>query len=555
MTTKKILTYIVSVLCLAGLCYLLTLRSVRYDMTADKRYSLSQPTERLLGGMTKPIEVIIYLDGELNAGFLRLRDATADLLDEMDAVSAHGLTYRFHNPHDVADPQQHYQELAARGLTPTVIYDKDKSGNNRQILVFPWAELKYGGKTIAVSLLKNVRGQSGEENLNASIETLEYEITDALRMLVKKGVRHVAFLEGHGELPEAYTYDLTVALSRYFQVDRGVLQYDASVLDGFEAVIIAGPKQAFSERDKFIIDQYIMRGGKVLWMLDGVRFDYGSLSTEGLTPAIALDLNLTDMLFHYGIRVNAGLLQDEQCLPVPVNVAPQGQNPDYQPIPWHYQPLLLPSPLHPASSHTTQVIATFPSTLDFVGSGSDVEASLLLVSSEASRVIPTPAKVDLMPQRVSDEDFPKSYLPVGAMLEGQFTSAFSHRIAPDSIVNAAPFAPKSVKTKMAVFACGSLARNDVENSQVVPLGFDRYTQTQFGNRDLLLNTILYLTDDAGWIQLRQKQFTLRLLNTTAVRRSKTMVQVTLIVVPAVLLLIFGVVYNLLRRPRRKSTKD
>ena len=351
---KKYIAYTASFVALVLVVWLLVggLR-FRIDLTGDSRYSLSQPTRQLLAKLRKPVSVTIYLDGELNAGFVGLRSATADLLDEMAVHAKSGLDYTFVNPADASDDarrQQNYQDLAARGLQPTVIYDHDKQGNSRQILVFPWAELSYDGKTVQVPLLKNVRGQSGEENLNASIETLEYEFTDALRLVTRSGVRHVAFLEGHGELPEAYTYDITLALSRYFQVDRGTLGYDASVLDNFDAIIIAEPEKPFSERDKYIIDQYIMRGGKVLWLIDGVRFDYGGLTTEGLTPAIALDVNLTDMLFHYGIRINSGLLQDEQCLPVPVNMGQNGQT-DYQPVPWHYQPVLIPSPLHPATGH------------------------------------------------------------------------------------------------------------------------------------------------------------------------------------------------------------
>lgn len=548
MNNKKII-YALLIVVVVALTALLLTRHYRYDLTADKRYSLSPATSAMLSKLNKNVEVTIYLDGDLNSGFAGLKNATADILDEMALKAGKGLIYKFVNPSQADDDkqrQQNYETLAQRGLQPTVIYDHDDQGNSRQILVFPWAEVNFGGKTVPVSLLKNIRGNSGEENLNASIETLEYEFADALRFLTRREVRHVAFLEGHGELPEAYTYDLSLALSRYFQVDRGSLGYDAAVLDNFEAVIIADPQKPFSERDKYIIDQYIMRGGKVLWLLSGVKFDFGALSTEGLTPAIAHDLNLTDMLFHYGIRVNAGLLQDEQCLPVPVNMAQPGENPNYQPVPWHYQPLLLPSPLHPATNHIGQVVARFPTTIDFVGDGTDVSAQLLLVSSQAARIIATPAKVDLQPQQIDQTTFTASFLPVAASIEGNFNSAFTHRIKPDSIVNAGNFIAKSVATKQVVVACGNVARNELQNGQPLPLGYDRYTQNQFGNRDFLLNTILYLTDQQGWINLRQKHVTLRLLNPTAVRYYKTQIMVATLIIPLLLLALFGGLYNIVR---------
>ena len=398
-----------------------------------------------------------------------------------------------------------------------------------------------------MSLLKNLKGNSGEENLNISIESLEFQLTDAIRLLTQKEIQKIAFIEGHGELSDYNTWDISLALSRYFQIDRGVLGTDASVLDDYKAIIIAAPTQPFSENDKYIIDQYIMRGGRVLWLIDGVRLDENSLSTTGMSPTIPMDVNLTDMLFRYGVRVNPMIVQDQQCLLVPVNVASEGEPAHFEPMPWYFAPLLLTSPNHPVSRNLPQVTGTFVSCLDMVGENENLRRDVLLATSNATHIISAPAAINVEEIELTPDYFNLAYVPVAVALDGVFPSLFAHRLMPQNITNAPAKLKESVPTKQIVMASGSFISNDIQDGQPLPVGYDRYTQTQFGNRDFFVNALLYLTDDQGWINLRNKQLKIRLINKNIATNARLPLQLINVGMPLLLLAIFGVVFLWMRR--------
>lgn len=556
---KKINIYIF--LAIAGLAFLSVFFFFRIDLTSEKRYSISQPTKTLLKKANAPLEVSIYLDGDLNPGFTRLKNSAKNLLDEMSVYAAEGIDMEFINPSTAAtqaEREQKYLELEAEGMTPTAIYERDKEGKSIQKIVFPWVKMTYGNKTVVVNLLKNIRGLQGEENLNISIENLEFEITDGIRRLINSQVSKIAFIEGHGELNEAQTYDISKVLSRYFQIDRGTLATDATILAEYKAIIIAKPTQPFSESDKYIIDQYIMNGGKVLWLMDGVRVSMENLSATGISPAIALDLNLDDLLFKYGIRIQPVLLQDVQCASVPVNIAPEGAQPQFEPTPWFFAPLLLTSSQHPISKNITEVRSEFVSTIEVVGENNNTKASLLLATSDNTHVFSTPASIDLSETHDTKDKnyFNMSYMPVSVLVEGEFESNFANRMRPKEITNAFPLLKKSLKTRQIFVADGDIIRNETNgiasDSTTLPLGFDRYMNQQFGNRDFIANAVLYLTDDEGWIDLRSRSLKLRLLNKQLVNNERLTIQLVSILTPLLLLAIFAVLYNILRK--RKYTK-
>ena len=556
---KKINIYIL--LAIVGLALLSVFFFFRIDLTSEKRYSISQPTKTLLKKANAPIKVSIYLEGDLNPGFTRLKNSAKNLLDEMSVYAAEGIDMEFINPSTAAtqaEREQKYLELEAEGMTPTAIYERDKEGKSIQKIVFPWVKMTYGNKTVVVNLLKNIRGLQGEENLNISIENLEFEITDGIRRLINSQVSKIAFIEGHGELNEAETYDISKVLSRYFQIDRGTLATDATILTEYKAIIIAKPTQPFSESDKYIIDQYIMNGGKVLWLMDGVRVSMENLSTTGISPAIALDLNLDDLLFKYGIRIQPVLLQDVQCASVPVNIAPKGTQPQFEPTPWFFAPLLLTSSQHPISKNITEVRSEFVSTIEVVGENNNTKASLLLATSDNTHVFSTPATIDLSETHDTKDKnyFNMSYMPVSVLMEGEFESNFANRMRPKEIINAFPLLKKSLKTRQIFVADGDIIRNETNgiasDSTTLPLGFDRYMNQQFGNREFIANAVLYLTDDEGWIDLRSRSLKLRLLNKQLVNNERLTIQLVSILTPLLLLAIFGVLYNILRK--RKYTK-
>lgn len=511
---------------------------VRWDMTNDKRYSLSQSTKNLLSSLDQPLEIVILLDGELNAGFTRLKKATTEMVEELGMYTGNG--YR------ILDIKE--QELDIREqLPPIVIHERTHKGQTAQTTVYPYALAKYGNRTQVVHLLKNQRGLSGEDNLNNSIENLEYAFTEAIRHLTQTEVEKIAFLEGHGELEEKYVYDLTQALAQYYQIDRGVLGTEAGVLDEYKAVIIADPQQPFSESDKYILDQYVMQGGRILWVVNGVRFSEDYLSSQGATPIIALELNINDLLFRYGVRINHALVQDLQCLPVPVDVSINSSEPNWQPMPWTYAPLLLTSQASSITRNVAQVSATMASAIDLVGGEDGLRKEVLLATSTASKLTATPARVDLNWGVDNETSFQYAFIPVAVCIEGSFPSLYAYQLPPEEITTQNPLLKQSKATKQIVVAAGSAIRNEWQKDTPLPLGYDRYTQRQFGNRDFMVNAVLYLTDDQGWMQLRQKEFTLRLINDQRAQNTHITAQVVSIFVPLALLAIVGVIVIITRR--------
>ncbi|MBO5850633.1 MAG: gliding motility-associated ABC transporter substrate-binding protein GldG [Paludibacteraceae bacterium] len=522
----------------------------RIDLTSEKRFSISENTKDLMRNLQSPILVNIYLDGDLNSGFLRLKNSLRELLDEFSVYAKDDITYAFINPSQATTEEErlkNYERLEQRGLSHTTIYERDSEGKMIQKMVFPWAEIVTQKDTFPVNLLKNIAGNSGAENLNISIENLEFELTDAIRILNSEQVQKIAFLEGHGELAEELVYDISSAFSRYFQVDRGILGSDASVLNDYKAIIVAKPDSTFSEQEKYIIDQYIMNGGRVLWLIDGVKMSMQQLIEQGSSPAIALDVNLNDLLFRYGVRINGALVQDVQCVQMPFNVSASSAS-QYESVPWIFSPILLTSPQHPITRNLSQVKADFCSYIDFTGNNESQKASILLATSSASHIVQTPSMVDLneMMEGFDEQYFNVSFVPVAVALEGCFQSGFQNRMLPKGIENAQPLRNQSVETKMVIVADGDIIKNEIvptaNGYQVLPVGFDRYSGMQFGNRDFILNALLYLTDDEGWINLRNRTFKLRMLNKKAVLEKKQLIKWTNLLLPIFILLILGTIY-------------
>jgi len=554
-----------NILTIGGLALLITLSFFsffRIDLTTDKRYSISDQTKSLMAGIENPVEVTVYLDGDLNPGFQRLKKSTAELLDELSVYANKTINVHYINPSLADTPNERekkYTELATRGLIPTAVYERDKEGKSIQKVIFPWIEISYNGKKVAVCLLKNILGNSGEENLNISIENLEFEITDGIRRATSTEVRKIAFIEGHGELTEPETYDICKSLSRYFQIDRGILGNNAAILKDYKAIIIAKPTKPFSESDKFIIDQYIMHGGNILWLIDGVRIAKENLSTIGLSPAMELDVNLSDQLFRYGVRINSVLLQDVQCASVPVNIAPAGSTPQFESSPWYYAPLLLTSPEHPVTRNITQVRSEFCSGIDIVGENKKVKSQILLATSDNTHIVGTPTTIDLSQQPKGNDKtyFNLGYVPVAVALEGNFDSDFANRMTPKGMTGVLPALEKSLFSKQIIVADGDIIRNEragTKDSTIIPLGFDRYTNQQYGNKDFIQNAILYLTDNDDWMQLRNRTLKLRLLNKNVTNNDRITWQLINTLIPILILIILGIGYQIIRKRKYTSIK-
>jgi ABC-2 type transport system permease protein len=524
----------------------------RWDMTDDKHYSLSEASIALLSKTVAPIDITLFLQGDLNAGFERLQRATKETIEEMSVYSDIHFS--------IEDLQSSYnkEEAERMGMRPIVIHERAQDGKTAQTTIYPYAIMQCNGKKAVVSLLKNTRGLSGEENLNASIEQIEFAMMEALSLLQQTETPRIAIIEGHGEPDETHTYDLMTALSRYFQVDRGQINgidsmVDVHILDDYKAILILAPQTPFSDQERFIIDQYLMRGGSILWAIDGIRLSEEVLQQEGFTPIIPLDLGLSEMFFRYGIRINPALVQDIQCLPIPVNVSSDPEQPNLQPMPWTYAPLLLTSQGSPITRNMGQIMSTFVSPIDAVGEDDGIDKRVLLATSTASRFTATPGKVDLNDMNPDMEQFKYQYIPIAVSLEGAFPSVYAHRMMPEGIASDEAIRKQSTPTRQIVIASGSIVINETQKGQILPMGYDRYSGMQFSNRDMIVNCLLWLTDAEGLISLRNKEVTLRLLNDKRAHDERLKVQLISSITPvAILALVGGVVMIIRKRKYQKK---
>ncbi|MDR1672940.1 MAG: gliding motility-associated ABC transporter substrate-binding protein GldG [Bacteroidales bacterium] len=528
----------------------------RIDLTAEKRYTLSVETRQLLRDLDASVHLNIYLDGDLPAGFRKLRNGIREMLDDFKSYAGKRLTYSFIDPAEISgrkEREQFYTDLEEMGLHKINVNKTNKDGSLSQQILFPGAVAIYKGRALAINFLNNNRVQSSETVLNASMEGLEYELIKTIQALRPDSIGKVAFVVGHGEPEQAETYDLGMEYANYYDVDVKTINGQPEALDQYKAVIIAAPKKPFDEKDKFAIDRYIMRGGKVIWLIDAVNVHADSLASTGYTFALATHLNLEDQLFTYGVRINPNLLQDIENNPIFVTATDGSSKP--VPAPWLYHPLVTPSPSHVVTRYLNPVWLRYASDIDTVGSGSNIRKTALLHSSRYSRLIGVPTMIELnevsrMPDR---QVFNQSYRITAVLLEGKFPSVFRSRNVKTLLPQwNGQQATESVATKMIVVSDGDIARNDVRHTMqgtvpANPLGYDRYSGQTFGNKDFLVNALNYLTDDAGLMRLRNREFQLRLLDRQKVNGGLLGLQLLNVVLPILLWIAGGVAYHLWRR--------
>ena len=520
----------------------------RFDLTQEKRHSLAPETKKILGGLDDVVFVRIYLDGDLPSGFNRLKIAIGELLDEFRVCAPRNLQYEFIDPAEDPDPRIRnnvFTELYDAGLQPTNAQVRARDGSLSQKIVFPGAILSYREVELPLNLLKNNPGLPGEVNLQQSIQSLEYEFISTIRNLSSDTIEKVAFLEGQGELDAYQVGDITKALADFYQVDRGAIRGRYGSLDPYSAVIIAKPGRTFSEADKFVIDQYIMNGGKVLWLIDPVEVSMDSLYM-GTTFAFYRPLNLEDQLFRYGVRLNPNLVGDIQCHFIPVNKGIAGGQPDWQLSPWYYYPVLSPGNDHLITRSLNMILIRFGSVIDTVGEDPNVRKTILLSTSPYSRQVAVPAQISLRETEDPplESDFRHSHLPLGVLLEGEFESVFANRSVP-GVLSDTPvrIRERSRTTRMIVVADGDIIRNEVtmtpDGPEISPLGYDRYTSQTFGNREFILNAVNYLTDETGLMRLRGRELKLRLLDRQKTAKESLKWKLVNTLLPAFLVILFG----------------
>ena len=525
----------------------------RIDLTGEKRFSLSPSTVKMAKQLKEVFYFKIYLEGDLPPGFRKLKNATHEMLDEFRVYAHDNIEYEFIDPSANPDEKNRlelFKQLNKKGLTPTNLEEREKSSRSQKI-IFPGALVTYGGQEIAVQLLKNKIGSSTDEMVNNSIEALEYEFTSAIRKLSTPIANKIGFLQGQDELNTRHISDAARSLSEFYTVDTFSIHGRLDALKEYKAIIIAKPLSAFDEKDKFILDQFIMKGGRILWLIDRMQINMDSLIASGTNVAIPIDLNLDDQLFRYGVRINADLVMDLQAAPIPVVTGYVGNQPKQDLFPWFYFPLLNPTSKNPIVHNLNAIKAEFISTLDTIEADS-VSKTILLTSSGFSRLQLPPARVSLniLQEEPDPKLYNKKYFPVAVLLEGIFRSNYAHRI-PSEISNSPEidFRERSVPTRMIAISDGDIIANTVtKKGTIYGLGYDRFTSQTYGNKNFILNCIDYLCDDSGTLELRAKEFKLRLLD-TAKMGNQTMISWFNVLFPVLLVLSFGTI-RLIRRKRK-----
>ena len=531
--------------------------NLRFDLTSEKKYSLSSVTKSQLKGLDDIVFFKIYLDGDFPAGFKRLRNATKEILDEFRAYNSN-IQYEFINPNAIKDKKLRsklYKQLLEKGILPTY-YNEKENGVAKQQIIFPGAEVSYKSQSMSVQLLMDQMGIESENVINNSIQSLEYNLSNVIRKLKIQIKPKIAFIEGHGELNKLQTYDITKSLSEYYDVERVKISEQVNALteriisdtsetkiyNKYKAIIIAKPDSALSEKDKFIIDQYIMYGGKVLWLIDPVFASMDSLNNEAQTVGITNEINLTDMLFKYGVRLNTNLIMDINALPIPVVTGKMGNQAKSSMLPWYYFPILMPVEKHPIVRNINAIKTEFISSIDIIEN--EIKKTILLTTSKYTRLLNTPVIIDLNIMKDEPEErlFNKPFQTVAVLLEGEFQSNYENRLAAEiANSNKIKFIEKSKKTSMIVVSDGDIIKNQFHYSKgfPLPLGYDQYTKQTFGNKEFILNCINYLCDDSGLITNRSRELKLRLLDKKKIENSRTQWQIFNIFVPVLIIIIIA----------------
>lgn len=535
----------------------------RFDLTADRRYSLSKPTKQMLQRIDDEILFRIYLDGDLPAGFKRLQNSVREMLDEFRAYGGENIQYEFIDPTENPNQQTReriFRELYQKGLDPTNLQVKEKDGSSSQKLIFPGIMVSYGGRDVAVNILKNHVSASAEANLQTSIQSLEYDLTFAINQLLTPESPVIGFIRGHGELLPEQMDDMAYTLGKFYTLrqvdaDAGLTATDSAGRLTYRALVVAQPLGQFSDTEKFMIDQYVMAGGRVLWLIDYTTASIDSLSHGRDVKALPLELNLDDQLFNYGVRINSNLIQDMQCAVIPVNTALVGQPPQFTPAPWVFSPIVTPADGHPLTKNLDMIRIDFASSIDTVGNNANVEKTVLLAASDNCRTVPLPTQVDLsiIGNRIAPETFAHSGLIMGILLEGEFVSAYANRPLQVDGFSRQQFRRQSAPTRMIVISDGDIIRNQFRQNgdqrEPLPLGYDRYTRQTFGNKEFLLNAINYLCGFDELMESRSKEFKLRMLNRAKITEQRTLWQVVNLGVPVSMILALGLIFNAVRKRR------
>lgn len=542
----KVFVLLILINILAGFFY------VRFDLTEDNRYTLSEAALQAAAKFEDPVIIDVLLDGDLPSEFIKLKQEARQLLEGFSAENRN-IKFNFVNPlEDLSQAEATVAQLQSIGLTPANITVEDNGKVSREIL-FPWAMVNHNNTTVKVPLLKNKLGATAEERINNSVQSLEYAFADAFTKLNIKEKKRVAVIKGNGELPDITMADYLTAIRDYYNI--GVITLDSvaanpqKVLDqlkGFDLAIVAKPTEAFTEAEKYVLDQFVINGGRSIWLIDQVDIELDSLfNAKGSAVAYPRELNLKDFFFNYGVRINPVLVNDLYFTQI-VLASGEGNNSQYDPVPWYYNPMVFSGNNHPITNNLEAVRFQFANTIDTLAN--PYKKTVLYWSSPLSKVESTPKELSLdvintPPEKAS---YTNGNQPLAVLIEGDFTSSFTNRVKP---VQLSGTREKATSNKMLVIADGDIVENQLRNGRPLELGYDKWTNNYYGNKEFLVNSINYLLDDTGLINIRNKKVVIPLLDQQKIADQKTKWQLINIGLPVLLTLVFGFIFYFVRKKK------
>jgi ABC-2 type transport system permease protein len=543
---KYLFQFFVLLTLLGGLNWLSTKFFFRLDLTEDKRYSISDATKALLENLDRDVNISVYLTGDLPAGFERLENATRETLEEFKTYANGRLHFQFSDPSAAVNEEQRknqYATLIDRGLTPTNVF-ANEDGKRTEKIIFPSALVLADTLAVPVQLLKGNKSSSPENQLNQSLEGVEFELASAIRLLTQPERKKVGLVVSHTRVSPARLSDLIATIQQSYDVYLDM--NNPGSYQGLDALLVLKPDSAFSEEEKYKLDQYVVGGGKAMFFIDGAKVD--SVSLEG-TYAQPLDLNLSDLFFRWGARINYNLVKDLNSAQVLMNVGNMGDAPNIQPVDWRYYPVLNNFGKHPITRNTDAIYTRFLSTLDTVGGAAGIQKQPLLMTSPYTQSVNTPALVGYNEARQQPD--PAEYnggVKLAAVLfSGTFTSLFQNRILPGD-PRASSFIAEGDQGKVLICADGDIAINDYDykRNAPLPLGYDRVTNKTFGNKDFIMRALDYMTDANGLITARNKEVSIRSLNKILIQEKRKIWQGINLILPLALIGLFGLSRYVLR---------
>lgn len=540
---KKIYKIAIVIISLILLNFIASKLFHRFDITKDKRYTLSSNAKDQLNQLDEIAFINVYLEGEFPSEFKRLQTETKQLLEELQAINSK-IEFKF------IEPLDQVQNLVDQGLEPSRL-SVQENGKVSEAVIFPWATLSYKDNIENISLLSNQTTGGQEEQLERSIEGLEFGFINAIHKVTNTKEQKIAVLKGNGELDDLYLGSFLSELNKYYRLAPFTLdsvsespEKTLAQLSTFDLAIIAKPNERFSEEEKFTLDQFICNGGKTMWLIDNVTAELDSLMQSGKSLAFNKDLNLTDLLFNYGVRVNYDLIHDIYSSTIRLAAGNVGDQTQFQDFLWHYYPVIPASDNHPITKNIDPVSLRFANTIDTLKN--NLSKTILLESSQFSKPVGTPREIDLeeVSKKPVQEDYNNGNKILGVLIEGEFKSAYANRLKP---FITAQYQEQSKINQMIVVADGDIIANQVYQGQPLELGLDKWTNIKYGNAAFLMNSVQYMLDDQGLLELRSKSLNINFLDKEKAFKDRTYWQLLNVIFPLIILILFGLFFRFYRQ--------